>query len=238
MSEEYGKVSLTTAIFSGIKVFQSLPLKSRESLITSLHGRRYSAKQVVVSQHDESSDVHCVVTGNARATMFSTTGKEVSFQDLGAGEMFGELAAIDGQPRATHVITLCDSIIASMSSEVFWTTLKSHPEVASAVLRRLSSLVRLHCDRIFEFSTLGVKNRIHAELLRLARDQPQSCNSVIFTDVPTHTEIANRVSTHREAVTRELKHLEANGLIEWRPGQHVICDIYTLERMVKEVRGK
>ncbi len=238
MIGQVGKVHLAPETFSGIKVFKNLPLESRQSLINSLHGRRYGPKQIIVSQNENTTDVYFIISGCVRSTIYSTTGKEVSFQDLRAGEMFGELAAIDGLSRTTHVITLSDSLIASMSAEMFWELLNYHPEVSAIVLKRLTSLIRLHCARIFEFSTLGVKNRIHAELLRLARDHKHNGNTVVFSEVPTHTEIANRVATHREAVTRELKRLETIGLIDWRPGRHVIKDVNNLERMVKDVRGE
>jgi len=114
----------------------------------------------------------------------------------------------------------------------------NYPAVTRCTNERLAGLVRLHCQRIFEYSTLGVKNCIHAELLRLARNESDLDGEVVIHDPPTHVELANRVATHREAVTRECKHMEALGIIEWRPGRHVIKDVTALERMVKEVQGR
>jgi CRP-like cAMP-binding protein len=200
--------------------------------------QRYEPKSQVITRDDDSNDVYFVLSGQVRATVFSKSGKEVNFQDLGAGEMFGELSAIDGEPRSTHVVTLADSLIASISKEDFWWALLTYPSVARHTLRRLTSLVRSHAERIFEYSTLGVKNRIHAELLRIARCESDSTGEVSISDPPTHAEIASRVATHREAVTRECKHMEEMGLIEWHPGRHVIKDVTALERMVMEVRGR
>ena len=104
-------------------------------------------------------------------------------------------------------------------------------------MRRLTNLVRDHCERIFEFSTLGVKNRIHAELLRLAQENPREGDQVTIADAPTHEEIAKRISTHREAVTRELKELERTGLIKWDRVSHIIYDVEKLRQMVDSVVG-
>ena len=82
---------------------------------------------MVIAQDDDSSDVFFVVSGQVRATSFSKVGKEVSFQDLGPGEMFGELSAIDGEPRSTHVVTRVDTLIASMTKDAFWSALLSYP---------------------------------------------------------------------------------------------------------------
>jgi CRP-like cAMP-binding protein len=220
-----------------ITVFKDLSIEERQRLAGSMTIRRFNPRQVVIAQDDDSTDVFFVVSGHVRATLYSASGKDVDFQDLGPGTMVGELSAIDGEPRATHVVALTDTLIASMSRDAFWDALLYYPAVTRQTLKRLSGLVRLHCERIFEYGVLGVKNRIHAELLRLAREVSDRDSDVEIANAPTHAEIASRVATHREAVTRECKELETAGVIEWRPGRHVIRDVAAMERLVKEVRG-
>jgi CRP/FNR family cyclic AMP-dependent transcriptional regulator len=103
-----------------------------------------------------------------------------------------------------------------MSAELFWTVLRGHPDFAGPMLEKLTSQARLLSDRVVEFSTLGVKNRIHAELLHLAREQEPSNNRADISPVPTHADIASRVSTRQEAVTRELNGVIQSGLLENR----------------------
>jgi CRP-like cAMP-binding protein len=169
-------------------------------------------------------------------TLFSVSGREVTFRDLNAGEMFGELAAIDGQPRSANVIALTDTLIASLSGEAFWQVLREQPEVAAVTLKRLVANVRDLSGRVFEFSTLTANNRIQAELLRLAQAHLQDDGEpVVIAPVPTHAEMASRVSTHREAVTRELSRLAKAGVIERRSGKLVVLDLARLRRMVENV---
>jgi CRP-like cAMP-binding protein len=129
-------------------------------------------------------------------------------------------------------------LIASLSADEFWQVLRDYPIVAEATLKRLTKQLRILSERVFEFSALTVKNRIHAELLRLARDHSRGANKAAISPVPTHAEIASRVSTHREAVTRELNDLTRAGLIERRHGVLIIRDVEHLARMVEEVRGQ
>ena len=152
--------------------------------------------------------------------------------------MFGDLSAIDGEPRSANVVALTDSLIVSMSTQVFWDTLQRYPAVCAVVLKALTKMVRGLCERVVEFSTLGVNNRIHAELLRLANRHMQDENSAVISPVPTHADIASRVSTTREAVTREMSHLGQIGVIERRSGALVVCDIAKLTQMVQQVRGQ
>ena len=179
--------------------------------------------------------VYFIVSGEVRVKHFSARGRAVSFRDMAAGEMFGELAALDGQPRSAEVAALEPTFIASLTSERFLTLLRDSPEVALSVMRRLTRLVRALSDRVVDFSTLAVRNRIHAEVLRLVRQAGVENNRAEISKMPTHEEIAARVSTHREAVVRELKTFKECGLVE-KPGHRrlIVLDVARLERIVEK----
>ncbi|MDH3671406.1 MAG: Crp/Fnr family transcriptional regulator [Gammaproteobacteria bacterium] len=223
---------------SGIEAFRSLSTDDREALASRCDSRRYAADQQIISHTDSSTDVYFIVSGRVRATIYSSSGKEVSFRDIEAGEIFGDLSAIDGKPRSANVVALTDCLIVSMSAEVLWDTLQRYPDVCAVVLKELTKLVRSLAERVVEFSTLGVKNRIHAELLRLAGKHMQDENSAVISPAPTQADIASRVSTTREAVAREMSHLGQIGVIERRNSALVIGDVARLSRMVQEVRGQ
>lgn len=221
---------------SEIEPFRGLPAADLEAMARHCSWRNYDPGQQIVGHQEESRDVFFVVSGRVRVTLFSLSGKEVAFRDLNAGEMFGELAAIDGQPRSANVIALTESLIASLSGEAFWQVLREQPAVAAVTLKRLAANVRNLSERVFEFSTLTANNRIQAELLRLAlahllNDEEHA----VIAPVPTHAEIASRVSTHREAVTRELSRLAQAGVIERRPGKLLVLDVSRLRRMVENL---
>lgn len=230
-------MKINSSTLHSISVFEGLERRQLEEIANEMHSRSYSAKQEILAQNDASSDVFFVISGTVLAAGFSTTGKEVHFEELGAGMMFGELAAIDGGKRSACVIAKTETELASLTAEKFWEIMRRYPVVAANTMQRLSRLIRDHCDRIFEYRTLGVQNRIHAELLRLARKEGVTSGAVEIHHPPTHNEIADRVATHREAVSREISRLKAIGLIEWSSKRHVINSIEDLERMVQEVKG-
>ena len=80
----------------------------------------------------------------------------------------------------------------------------SEPSVVVATLRHVAAEMHRLSERVFEFSTMVVQNRIHAELLRLAGEARQRHDEVVLSPAPSLSDIANRISTHREAVSREL----------------------------------
>ena len=104
-------------------------------------------------------------------------------------------------------------------------------------MKELAGSVRALTERVFEFSALAVGNRVHAELLRLARDHMNDDNTALIRPAPTHAEIASRISTHREAVTRELNQLSHDGLVERQPNALFVRDVERLARLVRDVVG-
>jgi CRP/FNR family transcriptional regulator, cyclic AMP receptor protein len=85
---------------------------------------------------------------------------------------------------------------------------------------------------------LAVNNRIQAEVLRLAKLAPREGKNARIVPAPTHVEIASRISTHREAVTRELNRLSRIGIIERQGGTLVVRDVDLLAAMVHAATGE
>lgn len=218
-----------------IELFADLAITDREKIAKQCKGFIYSKDEVIVSREDVDTSVYFILSGNVRITTYSSSGKEITFRDQHAGEFFGEMSAIDKAPRSAHVVAIDESLVALMAADQFMQLLNKYPLVMQKTFTRLTTLVRSLSERIIEFSTLGVRNRIHAELLRLANDTKVQGNKATITPTPTHSEIANRISTHREAVTRELRELIINGLLEKSKNCLTITDMNKLEKMVMEI---
>ena len=88
-----GKINGHTLL--GIELFSELSAEQREQVASKITGKAYKTDNAIVNKNDLDRDVYFIVSGDARATLFSETGKEVLFEDLSAGRMFGELSAID-----------------------------------------------------------------------------------------------------------------------------------------------
>jgi CRP/FNR family transcriptional regulator, cyclic AMP receptor protein len=200
--------------------------------------RLYGPGEPIVDYLDTSGDVFFIAAGEARASIYSLLGKGVIFDDLAPGDIFGEYAAIDGAPRSTSVEARTDCVIASMSAVAFRDILQSEPAVTLALARHLVVKVRELTTRIYEFSALAVRNRIQAEVLRIAKPAPRQGKSACIATAPTHSEIASRVSTHREAVTRELNRLSRIGVVERCGGALIVKDVDRLAAMVHDATGE
>ncbi|QGM47256.1 Crp/Fnr family transcriptional regulator [Methylocystis heyeri] len=219
----------TLARFS---LFKSLSAADVARLDTQCLWRRAREKECIVDFQDDSSDVYFVAYGDVRVSIQSAAGKELILRVIAAGEYFGEISALDGKPRSAAVHAITDAVIARMSPGAFREVIHRHPDVCDQILAALTGEVRRLATRVNEFTNLSVRERIHAELLRLARRGGADDMRGVISPPPTHAELAARVSTHREAVTRELNSLERAGLLERRRGSIVLLDLAKLAESV------
>jgi CRP-like cAMP-binding protein len=220
-----------------IGLLEGLPAERLDALARECAWRRCAPEQQIISREADDRDLYLIVSGRVRVTTYSASGRQVTFRDIGAGDYFGEVAAIDGEPRSADVIALDSTLVASLPPAAFWRLLRGEAQVAERMLLRLASLMRGLSERVIDLSTLGVQNRIYAELLRLAHEAGIAGNAARIDPAPKHADIASRVSTYREQVTRELSALVKAGVLERGDHALVIRDVARLERLVAEVRG-
>jgi CRP/FNR family transcriptional regulator, cyclic AMP receptor protein len=222
---------------SGIRILASLTPEQRRDFEISCRWKRFGAEEPVIDQSDSTRDIYFIARGRVRVINFTISGKEVALEDIVAGGHFGELAAIDGQPRSSTVVAVEDSDIAKMAPERFLKLMRTHPSVAHEVMKALAGVIRTATERIVDLSTLGANNRVHGELLRQARIAKRDDNVAIIRPIPVHGEMASRASTTRETVARVFSDLTRQGIIKRERDALVITDYAALENLVDEVRG-
>ena len=209
----------------------------RQMLEQNCRWRRYAAQEQIIDRQSDTRDVFFVVSGQVRVVNYSLSGREITLDDVGVGGIFGELAAIDGQPRSASVMALKPSLIAAMPPELFLSMLEKNPKVALGVMRHLTNVVRHSTERIMDLSTLAANNRVHADLLRQARANMKGTNEAEIRPIPVHSDIASRVSTTRETVARVLNDLARKGVVERLKDSLIVRDVDRLHELVEEVRG-
>ena len=217
-----------------ISIFRSLNDSVVANLDTQCSWRRFSKNEWILTYQDEGDDVFFIVSGLVQVRIQAISGRETLLREVAAGEYFGELAALDGGPRSSGVVAVTDTIIARMPAKVFRSVILCNPDLCDQLLRHFASQIRVLANRVNEYSTLDMRERLYAELLRLARPDRMDGNRGLITPPPLHADLAAKISTRREAVTRELKSMERSGLVERRRGGIVLADISNLRHLLDE----
>ena len=212
-----------------------IPAAVRRVIDPRLRQVRAARGRTIIGAGSRSTDVFFILEGEVQVLLYSAQGREVSVRDLAAGDVFGELAAIDGAPRSASVVATVDTRILIMSRNDFMACLEASPAAALWLVQRLAAEVPRLTGRVFELAALNVQARLHCELLRLARRRPDG--GLVISPAPTHAELASRIGTHREAVTRELRALAQMNVLRSHRRSLEFLDVDHLERVVRRQVG-
>lgn len=223
---------------TGIDLMTGLKPAERKKIEEACSFKRYDAQEQIIDRQSETTDVFFVISGTVRVVNYSLSGREITLDDLKDGAYFGELAALDGEPRSASVMALTDCLVAALPQDYFLDLLEKHTSIALKVMKSLAGVVRASTDRIMDLSTLAANNRVQADLLRLARDHMGDDNTAEISPIPMHSDMASRASTTRETVARVLNDLARRDVVERQKESLVVLDVEQLSNMVEEVRGE
>jgi CRP-like cAMP-binding protein len=187
--------------------------------------RRFDPEEILVDFDEPSTDVYFLLSGEVRVLMSTASGKEVILGEMRAGDLFGELAALDGVKRSANVTALTRGEVCVMPATVFRELVFSSPAVADRLFRLLSARIRELNGRLMEHTVLDLRHRLYSELLRLSVPRAYGAGATgerIVTPPPFHHILAARIGCRREQVTREFTIMSQEGLIERTRGALVL----------------
>lgn len=193
--------------------------------------------QIVIGHQDRTRDVFVVLEGSLRVELASLNGREIILADAGPGDLVGEFAALDDQPRSATVTAIGGAVLAGIAGETFRAAAMADPASAEWLARRLVRQIRLLTERVFELNALAVRNRLHCELLRLCLAAGVKDNRARISPAPTHVQLASRIGTHREAVTRELQYLQKQDIAVQQGRELDVNDVARLTEIVRAAAG-
>lgn len=217
-------------------LLEHVPAPLRQVILSRVRTQRAPKGRTVVGLGSRSTEVFFIMEGEAQALLYSANGREVSIRNIGPGDLFGELSALDDQPRSASIVAATDMRLMVMGHTDFRACIESSPYAALWLARRLGAEVRRLTERVFELSALNVRARLHCELLRMARTGVG--HKLVVSPAPTHAELANRIGTHREAVTREMRALAGLNIIRNGRRSLEFLDLVGLERAVGVAIGE
>lgn len=221
------------ARLAGIKLFKGLeidlaPFEARANW------RRFDPEEVLVDFDEPSTDVYFLLSGEVRVLMRTASGKEVILYEMRPGDLFGELAALDGVPRSANVTALTRGEACVMPASVFKELLFSHQPVAERLFCLMASRIRELNARFMEQTVLDLRHRLYSELLRLSSPRQDRSGERVITPPPFHHIVAARIGCRREQITREFTMLTQEGLIERTRGALILRQPDVLKARVAE----
>jgi CRP/FNR family cyclic AMP-dependent transcriptional regulator len=197
-----------------VPIFAELSDADIDSLAQLASRRHFARETPVFFEHEEGDSFFMILEGRVKVTILGDDGREVILSMLGPGDFFGEMALLDDEPRSATAIAVEDCDLLSLQRSDFEGVVTSRASISSALIKVLSARLRKANHQISTLALLDVYGRVARVLLDMARDEGRRLRDgrIAFRRA-THQEIANRIGTTRETVTRMMKDLERQGLI-------------------------
>jgi CRP-like cAMP-binding protein len=197
-----------------VPIFAELTDEDVVSLARLTTRRRCPKDSVVFFENEEGDSFFMILEGRIKVTILGDDGREIILSVLGPGDFFGEMALLDNEPRSATAIAVEETELLLLQRADFQ-SVAAKRSITGALVKVLTARLRRANHQISTLALLDVYGRVARVILDMAKEEGKRLRDGSMTfRRPTHQEIANRIGTTRETVTRMLKDLERQGLIK------------------------
>ena len=200
-----------------VSLFANMPDHAIESLSKYVKRHKYPKNTIIFNEGAPCSELYIVEEGKLKIFSQNPNGKEVILNFQGAGDYFGELSLLDGQPRSATVMTVTNVELGAISQRDFKTFLAENHEIAFELMTELTRRVRDLTDNVKDLALLDVYGRV----ANLLQNRFSGEDGTIKPKL-THQEMADMVGASREMVSRVMKELVVGGYIEQTPKSIIV----------------
>jgi CRP/FNR family cyclic AMP-dependent transcriptional regulator len=193
-----------------VPYFAGVPPETLSSLADKASKKTYPKNSIILNEGDESGPLFVILEGKVRVYLSESSGKEVTLSVQGAGSYFGELSLLDDEPRSASVMTLEKTVCGLVAKSEFRRWWSDHPDVAPALIMGLTRRVRVLTESVRGLALCDVYGRLSRLLYELAEPETDPPR---IPDRPSHQELANRIGSSREMVSRIMKDLVNGGYL-------------------------
>jgi len=179
------------------------------ALVSKARCHVYPKNNVLFYQGDLAPSVYFVIDGQVRVSLTNQDGKEVGLNLIGPGRLVGLTSMLDRGTQPATVSTACESHLAQFGRRDLREWYEGEEVAEKAMLVQLARNLRLAYQRVGEHALMNVKDRLFSALLDIAEKdgEPHSEGEDLVFIRPTHQELADRIGSSREVVSRVLKQL-------------------------------
>ncbi|HMM54967.1 MAG TPA: cyclic nucleotide-binding domain-containing protein [Candidatus Desulfobacillus sp.] len=214
--------SVTIDALRSLPVFESLPVERLMPIARVAVFRKVPRGATILRAGDRTDFVYFILSGGLKVLVSDEEGREVIFSNLGPGEFFGEMGVLDDNPRSATVIstTPCELIVIAKSD--FKRCLAENFDVSLYIMRSLVKRLRNADRKIESLALVDVFGRVARLLLEMAEEDGEGQR--VVTRKISRQDIAKMVGASREMVSRVMKDLQLQGLIEEDGGRILLRD--------------
>jgi CRP/FNR family transcriptional regulator, cyclic AMP receptor protein len=191
--------SSPATIFANHFLFRELGPEIHERLRSCAKPRTVARGVTIFQKGDPGTSLFAVCSGTVQMTALSTSGKNAVFNLIREGEIFGEIALLDGKPRTADAVAFTDCTLLVIERRDFIPLLRSHPDMAIKLLELLCSRLRKTSEQVEDLLFLDLRSRLVKTLLRLSQTAPNAEITISQDD------LSHIVGMSREMINKQLQ---------------------------------
>lgn len=224
-----------TAIFRDHALLGSLDERELQELLARAHTVNHKAGKVIFQKEDVGDSLLAVVSGRVKIISISSDGREIILSHMAAGEIFGELALLDGGERSADAVAETDCELLVIQRYDFERFLREHADVAIRLLAILSRRLRQTSGHVADLVFLGVSSRLAKRIIAMAEEAAKSSSKgkPIRMELNQST-LGNLAGATRESVNRQLSKWAKQGIFELSDGGIIIRDVTKLKDLAED----
>ena len=224
---------LTDAL-SRVWIFQGLSEEELERISYLARAKVYKARQAIVEKGEPADEFFVLLRGRAKVMSRGADGSLAAINVMGAGEVFGEVGILDGQPRSATVTTLEQCEMAVVDKRAFNELLASSPSIAGKLLAVLARRIRELTIRIEDRAFLDVPSRLAKQLLWLATNHGTANGTGIRIGLRlSQQELGDLTGATRESVNKHISDWTRMGILKQQRDQLEIFDVDALRAIAE-----
>ncbi len=193
--------------------------------------RRLGDSELVFRQGDPGNALYGVLGGRVRIFAPGPEGGEITLNLLEPGELFGEIATLDGKPRTASAVAMEATVLLQLRRDALLAALRQHPQLAEAVILLLCERIRWTSDLIEDAAFLPLPQRLAKRLLALARLHGDAEGRIRLR--LSQKELATLVGASRESVNKLLSQWREQGLVQLQRQRLLLVDPAGLARVAE-----
>jgi len=212
-----------------ISLFESLEPDQLDQILDRHRESSHQADQVIVMEQDWGESLFLLCDGLAKVRTYTSDGDEVVMSLLGAGDVFGEMAALDGDARSADVVALTPLRLVKLRVPPFAALLDKQAGFALALAKLEASRLR-DLNRRFALQTADATTRLLDALAYLARKSSADNDPQAPIPALAQLEIALIAGLARETASRTLSKLRSRGTVSEESSRLRLADLQPLEK--------
>jgi len=217
-------------MLSRTALFGLIEAEHRRAVVQEMREIAFDANQVIFARGDPGRDIFFVMTGRVRLSVLTPEGRELSFAHAEAGQIFGEIAVLDGGMRTADATAVTKVQSLALSKQALMRLIETRPKVGDGVIKFLCNRVREADQQLEGIALYPIEVRLARFFLAAARQKPGSKpGAKVVLDLPiSQSELALLIGASRPKVNAALALLEDGGAIARSEGRFT-CDMDELE---------